>query len=121
MTPKSILLVQHDKQGREALAITLRRSNYQISSASQGMQALTLLEERSMHFHCLIVIDHLEDMPGQELIGLVRSRFQEIKTIMVSSQADEEEEQFVKANGCDVYMPDYSDKNILLKAIEGLL
>lgn len=85
------------------------------------MQALTLLEDNAANFHCMIVVDHFEDMPGQELIALTRSRFPVVKTVMISSQPDEDEEQFVKANGCDVYMPDYSDKNILLKAIERLL
>ncbi|MEK6626165.1 MAG: response regulator [Bdellovibrionota bacterium] len=121
MVPKSILLVQYNQSGREALAAILRRYKYHISSATQGMQALALLEENTTNINCLIVVDHFSDMPGQELIAMTRARFPLVKTVMISSQPDDEEEKFVKANGCDVYLPDYSDKNILLSTIERLL
>ncbi len=121
MTPTSILLVQHDRQGRESLATILRRSKYKISAVEKATHALNLLEDEKTTFNCLIVVDHLEDMPGQELIGLARAGRPGIKTVMISFNPHDEEEKFVKASGCDVYMPDYSDKNILLKAIERLL
>ena len=121
MTPSSILLVQHDRHGRETLATILRRSNYKISAVDKGTHALSLLEDPKTNYSCLIVVDHLEDMPGHELIGLARAGRPGIKTIMISFNPHDDEEKFVKATGCDVYMPDYSDKNILLKAIERLL
>lgn len=119
MKKKSILIVQHSASKREALTSVLRRNGFHVSSVDEGTHALHMLQDEK--FELVIVVDHMEDMPGQELIGLIKNTEKDTKTIMVSSLPDQYEEDFAKQVGCDLYMADYSDKNILLKAIKGLL
>jgi|GEM_PF-4050948 len=119
MKKKSILIVQHSASKREALTSVLRRNGFQVSLVDEGTHALYLLQEEK--FELVIVVDHMEDMPGQELIGLIKSTEKDTKTIMLSSLPDQIEEDYAKEVGCDLYMPDYPNKNILLKAIKGLL
>jgi len=114
-----ILIVQTDTPKRNALMSILRRNKMKCTGVAEAILALKQIEHE--HYDLIIIIDHFEDMPGQELVGLIKNHSLKNKVIFVSSTPDAEEQKMAEAMLVDQYMPDYSDKNILLKSIKRLL
>ena len=68
---KRILIVHNNPEDKAQLKKLLGKSPVEIEISSSGFQCLHLLEKES--FHLLIVIENMQDMPGHEIIGLIRS------------------------------------------------
>ena len=77
-----ILLVDDDPGIREAIALLLTSSGYDVSTAEDGFAALEQLRRTLPH---LIVSDlNMPQMSGYELLSVVRRRFPQILSVAMS-------------------------------------
>lgn len=80
---RRILVVDDDESLRRVTQVQLQQSGYNVATASEGAEALTVLEQ----FPADLVITDLK-MPGisgMELLRRIRSGYPEIMTIMVTA------------------------------------
>lgn len=82
MLPR-ILIVDDEENQRRALAIGLRLQGFEVCEASDGEQALTLLEQRSAD---LAVIDlMIPGINGLELARRLRTRRPDVRLVLTSA------------------------------------
>lgn len=67
MTPKTILIVDDDRNVRQSMALVLRRGNYQVDTAGTAEEALAVLQSNP---YDLTILDSL--MPDNDSIFLPR-------------------------------------------------
>ena len=112
-----ILVVDDDGGVRESIAMSLMAAGYDVASAEDGFQALSLLGQRMPY----LLISDL-DMPGMsgfELLSVVRRRFPRILTIAMSGGHIGEELPFGVI--ADRFFPKGSPSQKLLTIVRGLL
>ena len=81
---RRILLVDDEPSIREVLGAVLRSQGYQVLTAEDGVDALTLLEEP---LPSVIISDlRMPRMSGFELLAIVRKRFPQIPVIAISGE-----------------------------------
>ena len=99
-----VLVVDDDECAAEELSDLLRRSGYGVSQATNGRQALQLLESSS--FRLVITELHTPGMGGLELCRIIRSNKSAgyIYTIILSDRSDKEEVAAGLAAGADDYI-----------------
>jgi len=84
----SILLVDDDFDGTEALAHTLRRSGHEVRHVANGRDALSAILERLPQ---LVILDvKMPEMSGIDLLEIMRSylRLSDIPVILFSAYPD---------------------------------
>jgi DNA-binding NtrC family response regulator len=79
---RKILLVEDDSTIRSKLAEILRRDGYEIEEASDGVQALGLLER--LNFDLVITDFAMRRMDGLALLERVQSMSPELPLILIS-------------------------------------
>ena len=114
-----ILLVQFDDKSRELTRQILTRNEFLVTSSKLGAEALQKIEKEN--FPLVLIIDHLEDMPMQEVSGIIKDIRPEVRVIVISNLATPDEEEAVYDSMADLYMPNYEDKNRIIKAIKELI
>ena len=83
MTPKPILLVEDDRQLRDALAETLRLSGFRVLSAANGAEALQVLAGTAV---AAVVTDYqMEPMDGSALLARIRERWPQLPVLMITA------------------------------------
>jgi len=83
MTPKPILLVEDDRQLRDALAETLRLSGFRVLSAGNGAEALQVLAGTAV---AAVVTDYqMEPMDGSALLARIRERWPQLPVLMITA------------------------------------
>src|SRR5688572_16955569 len=97
----SILIVDDDRDGREALSRYLQRAGYEVDSASDGRDALAAVLARTPD---LIVLDmFMPQIDGSGLLEIVRSylRLQSLPVVVLTGLPDSplvERARFLKVN-----------------------
>lgn len=69
----SVLLVDGNLQRRNTLASRMRVSGIVVEAATGGFHALNLNENKT--YNGVLVVEDSEDMPGREIIGLMRQQY----------------------------------------------
>lgn len=91
---KELLIVDDDPVVRHLLGAMLQSSGREISSCASGAEAIAKIEELegSGNVPALIFLDlQLNDMPGTEVLGRIRSvQGARIPTVMLSASQKEE-------------------------------
>jgi two-component system cell cycle response regulator DivK len=113
---KRILVVEGQKDNRQIIRDTLAGSDYQVTEAENGEQALTAIAKQRPD---LILMDlQLPIMDGYEATRRIKAdpALRSIPIIAVTSFALDGEEQTARAAGCDDYVPEpYSPRQLLAK------
>jgi putative two-component system response regulator len=81
-----ILVVDDELQVREALADTLSKSGYRISTAANGLDALSLLKEKK--FHLLMADISMPKMSGIELLEIASRIHPDMPIVMITGFGD---------------------------------
>jgi len=68
-----VLLVDGNLQRRNTLSSRLRVSGFVVEAATGGFHALNLSENKT--YNGIIVVEDSDDMPGREIIGLMRQQY----------------------------------------------
>jgi putative two-component system response regulator len=83
-----ILVVDDELQIREALADTLSKNGYRISTAANGLEALGLLKERK--FHLLMTDISMPNMSGIELLDIASKIHPDMPIVLITGFGDVE-------------------------------
>jgi two-component system cell cycle response regulator DivK len=113
---KLILVVEGQKDNRQIIRDTLAGSDYQITEAEDGEQALAAVAKQRPDL--ILMGIQLPIMDGYEVARRIKAdaAFRSIPIIAVTSFALDGEEQTARAAGCDDYVPEpYSPRQLLAK------
>ena len=84
MSPKKILLVDDEPNIRFVLTAVLEQSGYQVESAEDGFVALRRIQKSVPD---LVITDlRMPNMNGFELLSVLRTRFPELATVVISGE-----------------------------------
>jgi len=115
----NILIVEDNEQLRKLMSIHLRRAGYSAFEAGNGVEALKVLEDVSIH---LIIADiMMPKMDGYELTGELRSAKITIPVLMVTAKETLEDKRKGFKTGVDDYMVKPVDFEEMLLRVEALL
>jgi DNA-binding NarL/FixJ family response regulator len=119
--PLFILIADDDPGIRLAVKDYLELSGYAVIAASNGQEALTLLE--SYHPHLLISDIKMPKKDGYELVTQVRQRpeFRLLPVIFLTERGTTQERIRGYQVGCDVYLPKPFEMEELKAVIRNLL
>jgi two-component system cell cycle response regulator DivK len=113
---KRILVVEGQRDNRQIIRDTLASSDYQITEAEDGVQALAAVAKQRPDL--ILMGIQLPIMDGYEVARRIKAdpAFRSIPIIAVTSFALDGEEQTARAAGCDDYVPEpYSPRQLLAK------
>jgi CheY-like chemotaxis protein len=120
-TNQRILYVDDAAFYRKAISMLLSKNNFDVDTATNGLQALQMLEEKE---YDLVVTDfEMPLMSGLELLLLLRHQYskKELPVITLTRNRDQETIQnFIQA-GTSAYVVKQNDLNPLLKKVQELI
>ena len=111
---KRILVVEGQKDNRQIIRDTLAGSDYQITEAEDGEQALAAVAKQRPDL--ILMGIQLPIMDGYEVARRIKAdaAFRSIPIIAITSFALDGEEQTARSAGCDDYVPEpYSPRQLL--------
>lgn len=111
---KRILVVEDDRDSREALCLILESMDYKISAAAGGAEALDLLNSKNQFDLALIDI-MMPEMNGYQLLEKIREmpRYESMPVIMVTAKDKDSEILDGYKHGADYYITKpYTSKQI---------
>lgn len=101
MDKSKILVVDDEKEIRDLIAIYLKNEGFQVLKASNGKEALEMLNEEEVH---LIILDiMMPKMDGIEACMKIREE-KSMPIIMLSAKAEDMDKIFGLTTGADDYM-----------------
>jgi two-component system cell cycle response regulator DivK len=113
---KRILVVEDKPDNRQIIRDMLAGTDYEITEAEDGEQALTAVAKQRPHLILMGV--QLPIIDGYEVTRRIKAdpALRSIPIIAVTSFAPDGEEQTARAAGCDGYVPEpYSPRDLLAK------
>jgi len=119
--PRSVLVVDDERDLLELLAYNLRRAGFDVSTATNGRQALDTVNRTPPD---LIILDvMLPELSGTEVASRLRSNPQTstIPIIMLTAKGEEVDQLVGLAVGADDYIPKPFSMKILLARVESVL
>ncbi|MGG5373037.1 response regulator transcription factor [Enterococcus sp. AZ196] len=115
---QSILLIEDDPNITDFMEVVLDQERYQLTIASNGMEALTALQTTSID---LVLLDlGLPDIDGIDLLKILRKRMH-LPIIIISARNNEEEKVKALDLGADDYVTKPFGTNELLARIRTAL
>lgn len=115
---QSILLIEDDPNITDFMEVVLDQERYQLTIASNGMEALTALQTTSID---LVLLDlGLPDIDGIDLLKILRKRMY-LPIIIISARNNEEEKVKALDLGADDYVTKPFGTNELLARIRTAL
>jgi CheY-like chemotaxis protein len=120
----NVLIVDNDQHVLDIYKESISRlsSAPQIQTATTGMRAIALLD--SLPFSLMLTDLNMPRMDGFQLLTIVRRKFPMLKTVAVTSVADEQYRVRAYAMGVDLYLEKPASKSehrIFISCIESLL
>lgn len=120
-TPPSILVVDDEPNLREGLRLTLQKAGYDVFTAADGVEALTVLQSHRVE---LILADiAMPRMNGYQLYDRVRGNAEwvAIPFIFLTARAMDSDIRYGKELGADDYLTKPVEPADMLAAIQGKL
>ncbi len=119
--PRRILVVDDSPTIRRVVGQVLTRAGYDVSNASDGLQALVVLKRES--FHLALVDFVMPKLNGFELCRQLRDdpELRDLPVILMSVKADKIREHFVRQTGALDAITKPFDPRVLLLTIEAAL
>lgn len=114
-----ILVVDDDKNTRRLLRAMLEQAQYSVSVASDGEEALAVMERESVDLAVLDIM--MPRMDGYELTALLRKANNELPILMVTAKQLPEDRKQGYLVGTDDYMTKPIDEEEMLLRIKALL
>ncbi|UQZ84589.1 Response regulator MprA [Paenibacillus konkukensis] len=110
-----ILVVEDDLSMQKSICMGLRKFSYAVDAASDGEEALRLVE---IHEYDALVLDwNLPRIDGIDVLREIRKNNQDIKILILSARSDVEDKIF----GLDTGANDYMAKPFHFKELEARL
>lgn len=114
-----ILLVDDDPGLLRVLAIRLRREGYDVQTADDGRQALSLLATHRPH---IVITDmRMSDMDGLSLYDAIREKQPTLPVVMLTAHGTIPDAVAATQRGMFAYLTKPFEKDHLLETVEGAL
>lgn len=100
---RNILIVDDEERIRNLIGAYLKKENFEVFNASNGVEALNIIKKNSIH---LVVLDVMMPlMDGWDTLSRIRENYK-IPVIMLTARAEEED----KLQGFEFGVDDYETK-----------
>lgn len=116
---KTILVVDDERNFLELLTGSLGKRGFEVKTASNGIEALKLVEIESFDLALLDI--RMGPMNGIQLLGEIKARQPDIKVIMMSGYPTRETGGQALEKGASAYLTKPVDLEDLLKTMNALL
>jgi CheY-like chemotaxis protein len=114
-----ILVVDDDPAIRDSLALVLQSGGYEITTATNGFDALLQMKRR---LPAIVLSDlNMPEMSGFEFLSVVRRRFPQISAIAMSGAYDSGEAVPGGVIADAFYAKGHSNPEMLLRIVDGLI
>ncbi len=115
----SILVVDDERDSRQSLSELLSSRGYAVTTALDGHQALTAVEENETD---LVILDlNMPDMTGLSVLREVQRRKPDLPVITMSAYASKEKKLELLQEGARYFLPKPIDVDVLLEEISRIL
>ena len=115
----SVLVIDNESRLRATIAMLLQNSGYQVSTAEDGVKALSRLGE---DLYRLVLLDlELPDIPGIEILRTIRSSYPNLLVVVFTSEASPDIIQEALELGVNDYLLKPSDPNFIIEKLRSLL
>ncbi len=112
-----VVIVDDSKDATDILSLMLEMDGYQVESAHDGVQALTLIEKCQPH--CVLLDVHMPEMNGFELAKKLRETYQDGMVLIAVTGAPKDDAFVSKTFGLvDHYFTKPVDPNRLRKLLQ---
>jgi PAS domain S-box-containing protein len=116
---KSILMVEDDPVSMRFLTVLLLNTGANLFYASNGEEALSLLEEQRVD---VVLMDmRMPVMDGYDTTRIIKKRYPGLPVVAQTAHAMKDDKSDCFDAGCDDYIPKPIDKNSLYSKLEQLL
>jgi len=119
MTPRRIMIVDDDESVRSLLRMTLAEDEYEIDEATDGEDALRLLERAVPD---LVLLDwKMPERHGSLVLDELKRRHPQLPVIVLTAEIAEHHRSLAEALNVDVFLTKPFSPLELLETIERLL
>lgn len=120
--PATILIIENDRNNRILLENVLHIGGYNFISASDGQEALAVLN-RGEHVDLVLTDLSMPVMDGYKVAQLIRARpgFEHLPIVAVTAYAMSGDREYALANGCTEYLTKPFPNSKLLETVARLL
>ena len=119
MTPRRIMIVDDDESVRSLLRMTLAEDEYEIDEATDGEDALRLLERAVPD---LVLLDwKMPERHGSLVLDELKRRYPQLPVIVLTAEIAEHHRSLAEALNVDVFLTKPFSPLELLETIERLL
>ena len=119
MTPRRIMIVDDDESVRSLLRMTLAEDEYEIDEATDGEEALRLLERAVPD---LVLLDwKMPERHGSLVLDELKRRYPQLPVIVLTAEIAEHHRSLAEALNVDVFLTKPFSPLELLETIERLL
>src|SRR5215204_1114067 len=117
----SILIVEDEKHIAEGLRYNLNAEGYDVETAANGEEALSLLVDRNKTYDVLVLDVMLPGIDGFSLASKLRSQGHFVPILMLTARGQAEDVLRGFEAGADDYLPKPFELSVLLARIHALL
>jgi CheY-like chemotaxis protein len=120
--PATILIIENDRNNRILLENVLHIGGYNFISASDGQEALAVLN-RGEHIDLVLTDLSMPIMDGYQVAQLIRSRpgLEHLPIVAVTAYAMSGDREYALENGCTEYLTKPFPNSKLLETVARLL
>ena len=112
-----IFFVDDEISQREIITLQLNKLNYRVKTASDGKEALKILEEQ--YFPIIILDLNMPLMDGTQLCAKIREKTPDHVIYALSGYYGQYSTKYLKKSGFDGYLCKPVSLNVLQQALEG--
>ena len=120
--PATILIIENDRNNRILMENLLRIGGYNFISASDGQEALAVLN-RGARIDLVLTDLSMPVLDGYKLAQLIRARpgYEQVPIVAVTAYAMSGDREYALANGCTEYLTKPFPNSKLLETVARLL
>lgn len=121
-TNKKILIVDDDVISNRVISYFLQDANYAIETVTNGKEAWQLLSQYPEDYQLALIDRMMFGMDGMELLRRIKedAKLQTLPVIMLTGEAEPEEQQAALAAGALEFIYKPVEKNSFLKLIHNI-
>lgn len=119
MSAEEILVVDDERAIRLAIRTALAREGMHVTEASDGDEALSLLQKQ--HFHLVILDVMMERVGGYQVLQSMRASGDNTPVMMLSGKSDEMDQVLGLGFGADSYLTKPFHIAVLIQTVKALI
>ncbi len=113
-----VLIVEDDAAVRDSIAMVLKASGYEVTTAANGLEALALLKSG---LTAVVLSDlYMPEMSGFELLSVVRQQFPKLSLVAMSASYETEDTVPDGVIADAFYPKGYGNPGVLLRILSAM-